>query len=108
MHGVYGSQPRLIPEMFMKSYTRPAKTIPRSPGIHQEWVQAIKDGAKSTTDFEYSSRLTEMMLLGNVALLTQEHNTILEWDAEQFKFTNLDEANQYLDKNYAPGWSLEL
>ena len=107
MHGVYGSQPRLIPESFMQSYTRPAKTIPRSPGIHQEWVQAIKGGSKSTTDFEYSSRLTEMMLLGNVALLTQEYNTILEWDAEQMKFTNLDEANQFLDKDYAPGWSLD-
>jgi predicted dehydrogenase len=107
MHGVYGRQPRLIPETFMKSYTRPAKTIPRSPGIHQEWVKAIKDGSKSTTDFEYSSKLTEMMLLGNVALLTQEHNTILEWDAEQFKFTNLDEANEFLHKDYAPGWSLD-
>jgi predicted dehydrogenase len=107
MHGVYGSQPRLIPETFMQAYKRPEKTIPRSPGIHQEWVEAIKNGTKSTTDFEYSSRLTEMMLLGNVAILTQQHNTILEWDAEQFKFTNLDEANQYLDKDYAPGWSLD-
>ena len=48
-----------------------------------------------------------MMLLGNIAILTQEHNTILEWDAEQFKFTNLDAANQFLDRDYAPGWSLE-
>jgi predicted dehydrogenase len=107
MHGVYGTQPRLIPETFMQSFTRPAKSIPRSPGIHQEWIQAIKDGTKSTTDFEYSSRLTEMMLLGNIAILTQEHNTILEWDAEQFKFTNLEVANQFLHKEYAPGWSLE-
>jgi len=107
MHGVYGEQPRLIPETFMQSYTRPEKTIIRSPGIHEEWIAAIKDNTKSTTDFEYSSRLTEMMLLGNVALLTQEHKTILEWDAEQFKFTNLDEANQFLHTEYSPGWSLD-
>jgi predicted dehydrogenase len=106
MHGVYGEQPRLVPETFMQSYKRPEKTIPRSPGIHQEWIQAIKDGTKSTTDFEYSSKLTEMMLLGNVALLTQEYNTILEWDAEQGKITNLDQANAFLQKEYAPGWSL--
>ncbi|MCB0742434.1 MAG: Gfo/Idh/MocA family oxidoreductase [Ignavibacteriae bacterium] len=107
MHGVYGDQPRLIPETFMQSYKRPEKTILRSPGIHEEWVAAIKNGTKSTTDFEYSARLTELMLLGNIAILTQEHNTVLEWDANQFKFTNLDEANQFLQYDYSPGWSLD-
>jgi predicted dehydrogenase len=107
MHGTYGEQPRLIPETFMQSYNRPAKTIKRSPGIHEEWIEAIKEGTKSTTDFEYSSRLTEMMLLGNVAILTQKHNTVLEWDADDMEFKNLDEANEFLHRDYREGWSLE-
>jgi predicted dehydrogenase len=107
MHGVYGAQPRLIPETFMQAYKRPEKTIPRSPGIHKEWIEAIKNGTKSTTDFAYSSRLTEMMLLGNIALLTQKYDTVLEWNAKKFKFTNLDEANEFLQTDYSSGWSLD-
>ena len=106
MHSVYGEQPRLIPETSMQSYKRPKETIPRSPGIHEEWIEAIKKGTKSTTDFDYSAKLTELMLLGNIAILTQEHNTVLEWDSEQFKFTNLDAANELLHYQYSPGWKL--
>jgi hypothetical protein len=107
MHSVYGEQPRLFPETFMQEYNRPEKTIPRSPGIHEEWIEAIKKGTKSTTDFEYSSKLTELMMLGNIAILTQEHNTVLEWDSKQFKFTNLDSANELLHYNYSPGWTID-
>lgn len=108
MHSVYGEQPRLIPETAMKDYDRPEKTIPRSPGIHEEWINAIKEGTKSTTDFEYSTKLTEMMLLGNIAIQLKEKNTILEWDSKELKFTNLDEANELLHYDYAPGWSLDF
>ena len=48
-----------------------------------------------------------MMLLGNVALLTQKHETVLEWDGDDMEFTNLDEANEYLHYDYKDGWSLD-
>jgi len=106
MCSTYGKNPRLVPETKMRAYKRPEKTIPRSPGIHEEWIEAIKAGKKSTTDFSYSSALTEMMLLGNVAVLMQEHHTKLRWDSKNLEFTNLPEANQYLHREYRPGWSL--
>ena len=106
MCSVYGANPRLIPETKMKEYNRPEKTIPRSPGIHQEWVEAIKKGEKSTTDFEYSGALSEMMLLGNVAVLSKRHNTKLQWDSKNLRITNLEEANELLHMKYRPGWSL--
>jgi hypothetical protein len=90
----------------MQEYKRPEKTIPRSPGIHEEWIEAIKAGKKSTTDFSYSAALTEAMLLANVAVLMQDKYTKLEWNGEKMEFTNLPEANQYLHKQYRPGWSL--
>ena len=68
--------------------------------------QAIKDGKKSTTDFSYSSKLTIMMLLANIAVRMVEHNMKLEWDGEKMEFTNLPEANAFLHKEYRPGWSL--
>jgi predicted dehydrogenase len=106
MFSTYGNNPRIVPEAKMKEYRRPEKTIPRSPGIHLEWIEAIKAGEKSTTDFSYSGLLTEVMLLGNVAVRAQEHKTKLEWDGEKMEFTNLPEANQYLHFEYRTGWSL--
>jgi hypothetical protein len=47
-----------------------------------------------------------MMLLGNIATLMQEKNTILEWDVEKMEITNLEEANELLHFKYRDGWSL--
>ncbi len=106
MHGDYGNSPRLIPETKMKDYQKPEKTLPRSSGIHEEWIEAIKNGGKSTTDFSYSSLLTETMLLGNVAVLMKHKNSKLNWDAANMKFTNMEEANNLLHYEYRKGWSL--
>ncbi len=106
MCSTYGENPRLIPEARMQDYKRPAKTIPRSPGIREEWIEAIKKGTKSTTDFAYSGLLTETMLLANVAVRLKDKNMKLLWDGEKMQFTNLPEANELLHFEYRPGWSL--
>jgi predicted dehydrogenase len=106
MHNAYGDSPRLIPETAMKEFTPPEQTFKRSPGIYEEWLEAIKNGTKSTTDFEYSAKLTEMMLLGNIAIKLKEKNTILEYDGEKGEFTNMDEANELLTKKYPKGWEM--
>ncbi|MFH1945222.1 MAG: Gfo/Idh/MocA family oxidoreductase [Acidobacteriota bacterium] len=106
MCSTYGENPRIIPEDKMKAFTRPEKTIPRSPGIHAEWVEAIKSGKKSTTDFSYSGPLTEVMLLANIAAKTAEYKVVLQWDSEKMEFPNLPEANALIHKEYRLGWSL--
>jgi predicted dehydrogenase len=106
MCGTYGENPRLVPESRMPDFQRPAKTIPRSPGIRLEWFEAIKKGTKSTTDFSYSGPLTETMLLANVAVRLKDKNMKLLWDGEKMEFTNLPEANELLHFPYRPGWSL--
>ena len=106
MCGCYGSNPRLVPETAMKSYKRPDKTIPRSPGIHQEWVQCIKEGKQATSNFEYASKLTETMMMGNIAIRMAPKNMKLAWDGKKGEFTNLPEANEYLIREYRPGWTL--
>ena len=103
----YGGSPRLLPEKLMQDYARPAKTIPRSPGIMEEWIAAIKAGTKSTTDFAaYSGRLTEVMLLGIVALRFKDAKIALQWDPAGMEFPNLPEANPFVHKTYRKGWSL--
>lgn len=106
MHDTYGNSPRLIPETAMREYNLPEKTIPRSPGIYEEWLEAIKNGGKSTTDFSYSSKLTETMLLGNIAIRLKDKDTVLEYDGKKGEFTNMPEANALLSKKYENGFEL--
>jgi len=106
MCSTYGENPRLIPETRMKEYQLPEKTIPRSPGIHKEWVDACKGNGETTSNFDYASKLTETMLLGNVAIRMNKSNTVLSYDPVNIKISNLEEANQYLHKDYRKGWVL--
>lgn len=106
MCGCYGKSPRLIPETRMKEYKMPPKTIPRSPGIHEEWIAAIKNGTQTTSRFDYSAKLTETMLLGNIAMRMADKNVILRYDSKNMTFPNLPEADQFLTREYRPGWSL--
>lgn len=107
MHGVYGRDPRLIPEVTHQDTNKPAQSLPRSPGIYQEWIDAIKNPSKVTTSgFDYAGQLTETMLLGNIALRLASKNTVLEYDGAKMRFTNDDEANSLLDKQYREGFGL--
>ena len=104
MAGVYGEDPRLIPESKMKEYKQPPKTIPRVEDSHeQDWVRACKDGRPAGADFEYSGLLTEVCLLGNMA---KRVDARIEWDGANMKVTNLPEANKYIHTPYREGWTL--
>ncbi|MFH1941721.1 MAG: Gfo/Idh/MocA family oxidoreductase, partial [bacterium] len=108
MGSTYGDNPRIVPETKMREYKRPAKSIPRSPGIAEEWIEACKkkDPKLASTNFEYSGPLTETMMLGNVAVRMQEKNTELLYDGTKGEFTNIPEANELLHMEYRDGWTL--
>ena len=107
MHGVYGRNPQLVPESVHASTQAPARTLARSPGIYQEWIDAIKDRSKRTTSgFDYSGRLTETMLLGNIATIRASEHKVLEYDGSAMRFANDEGANAYLDKTYRPGFGI--
>jgi len=104
MCGVYGENPRIIPDAKMKEAQLPAKTLPRVTDSHeQDWVRACKTGKPAGADFSYSGPLTEICLLGNVA---KRVDARMEWDAANLKVTNLPEANRYVRTEYRKGWSL--
>lgn len=105
IYGSHGaSQPRLIPQSKMDAYKPPAKTIPRAKEHHQDWLAAIRNGTKAGSDFSYGGPLTELAMLGVIAIKVA--NTKLEWDAKAMKFTNNKEANQFLAPQYRKGWKL--
>lgn len=104
MCGTYGNSPQLLPYTAMQAYKKPPQTLPRVNGIHEQgWIEAIKQGKQASSDFSISSRLTELVHLGNVAKRMQAK---LIWDGEQMKFPSHPEADQYLTKEYRKGWEL--
>ena len=88
----------------------PPKKLDRSPGHHQEWINACKGGPKAGSNFDWAGPLTEAVLLGTVALRTQLREqltkTKLNWDSKNFKFTNVPEANEFLGYTYRKGWEV--
>ena len=104
VEGWGGNSPRLIPETKMKAYERPAKTLPRSIGHHKEWIQACKTGSETRSNFGFAGPLTEAVMLGTVSV--RMGGKRLVWDSQNFKITNLPEANKYLHYEYRPGWTL--
>ena len=95
--------PRLIPESKMKNFKRPKPFLPRGENHYREWVRACKGGPKPLSNFDYAGPLTEMVLLGNIAIKTGK---LLQWDGDKFEITNYAEANNYLHRQYRQGWSL--
>jgi len=95
---------RLIPESKMKAYGQPPKILPRSPGQYDEWVQACRGGEAPGSNFvDHAGILTETCMLGNAALRA---GCKLLWDGPNLRFTNNDEANQFLRRDYREGWNL--
>ncbi|MHC4864719.1 MAG: Gfo/Idh/MocA family protein [Planctomycetota bacterium] len=101
--GCYGKSPRLIPESKMQTFERPPKTIPRVEGHREDWIQACKGGKPACSNFDYAGPLTEVVVLGNLAIRTRKK---LDWDGPNMKCTNVPEANDYVRRQYRAGWTL--
>lgn len=109
----YGAQFRLYPEENYKGVqtTTPEKgplgaPQDQDPFMKKEWFEAIKAGKPelASSNFEYSARLTETMLLGNIAV--RNSPTVLEWNANEMIFTNSRQASQLVKKEYRKGWEM--
>ena len=46
--------------------------IPEAPGHHRDWIDACKGGQPANPNFDYAGPMTEVILLGNVALRMAE------------------------------------
>jgi len=105
VHGSHGAgQLRLIPDAKMDAYQRPPKTIPRVAGHHEDWLRAIKTGGQAGSNFDYGGPLTELALLGIIAI--RFLGQTLEWDAAAMRFKNAPQANAYLNPPPRAGWEL--
>ncbi|MBF0198954.1 MAG: Gfo/Idh/MocA family oxidoreductase [Planctomycetes bacterium] len=92
-------RPRIIPETKMRSMREqlPEKEIPRIPKSdhYREWTEACKGGPKPGSNFDYAGPLSEMVLLGNLAILAKGKR--ITWDSENMKVANMPELNAFVD-----------
>ncbi len=76
---------------------------PVAGGNHwHEFIDAVLGKGKTGAHFGYSGPLSEAVLLGSVA--SRFPQTTLNWDAKALKFTNQDEANRWVKRDYRSGW----
>jgi hypothetical protein len=64
-------------------------------------VDAAKGKAEASCPFEYAARLTEVMLLGVVALRVGKK---IHYDGAAMRITNVPQANDFLRRDYREGW----
>lgn len=104
-YGSHGAgQLRLLPAKRMDEYVRPAKTIPRVREHYTDFIDAIRNGRKAGADFSYGGPLTEIAMLGVIAIKLA--GTKLEWNADKMQFTNNAEANALVNPPARAGWTL--
>jgi hypothetical protein len=68
---------------------------------HLEWIAACKGGKPGYSDFDIAAYLTEIILLGCVALRVGKK---IEWDGPNMKSTNAPEAAHFVKRDYRKGW----
>lgn len=99
----HGGDPVLLPEEKFKDFKAPDPVLPRSPGHHQQWIEACKTGSRTGSNFQYAGPFTEVVLLGNVAYRVGQSIT---FDPQRLQITDVPEANAFLGKEYRQGWEV--
>ena len=104
--GTHAGPPTILSTELHKAWQAnpPTPTLPRvAGGPFREWLRAIKgEGPEPGSNFTYSAKLTEIILLG---VLAQRFNTRIEWDAQAGRITNRPELNAFVKEPVRAGWA---
>jgi predicted dehydrogenase len=79
------------------------KTIERSPGHQQNFINAVKSRKQPESNLEYAREMTLPM---HLAIISYRLNRKLAWNSRKDTFVDDKEANQYLSREYRKKWSL--
>ncbi|GAB3234537.1 Gfo/Idh/MocA family oxidoreductase [Algoriphagus aestuariicola] len=120
----------LMPKLYLNDGTveigpQTEEGFEREYGHQRLWVEACKAGFGSTehkgltSSFDYAGPMTETVLMGNLAIrsyLLKRQNAQgrdeffgrrkLLWDGENMRITNLEEANQFVGREYRKGFEV--
>ncbi len=119
----------MMPKLYLNDGTTdfgPEGDVMEEPeyGHQRKWVEACKAGFNSkehkalTSSFDYAGPMTETVLMGNLAIrsymLRKETGNKVQyygrkkllWDGNNMTITNLEEANQFVTRQYRKGWEM--
>ena len=103
---VYGDKVLLLDPAKQKevSASPPPPKYPRLKNVYVEWVEAIKAGAQPGSNFAgHASALTQMVLLGNLAVRAQK---AVEIDPATGQVRTTGIPDDYINPVYRKGWTL--
>ena len=123
----------LLPENRFKDFKQPDPCLPRceKPDHYTEWVRQCKAGQKSITPVEFACGLTEFALIGALAQRrysmpdapaageagkgsgagggrNRREAKVLLWDSKAMRFTNDEQANDFVDPPYRKEWDYKV
>lgn len=119
----------MMPKLYLNDGTTdfgPEGDVMEEPeyGHQRKWIEACKAGFNSkehkalTSSFDYAGPMTETVLMGNLAIrsymLRKETGNKVQyygrkkllWDGDNMTITNLEEANQFVTRQYRKGWEM--
>ena len=106
--GCFGRSPRVFPEEKMEALPQKPQIIELIPGgmdgHEKDWIRACKGGRPASSNFDYAGPLSEMVLMGNLAV--RFPNQQLLWEGESMQVQNHKDANAFVRRKYREGWSL--
>ena len=95
-----------LPDLFVDGKKEPYPLpTPRGDDHYRQWVSAIRGEETPSSSFDYSGPMTETVLLGTIACRFPERK--LNWDSDQLRFTNSQEANHLIRQAYRKGCEVE-
>jgi len=93
------------PRVLGREFPAPPRTVARTMGHYEEWINACKGGPPANCNFEFASLITETALLGVIA--ERVPGGLLEWDPAAMRFPNSTDATALLNPPARAGWSIE-
>ena len=108
LHGSHGGGgARILPESLAEQHSgrnAPPRSIPRVKNHAWDWLDAIRTGREAGSHFGYGGPLTQVALLGAIAI--RFPGQTLQWDDHSARFTNHEPANTLVHPPYRDGWKL--
>jgi predicted dehydrogenase len=101
----YGADMHILPRDKMDEIKQPPVSLPR-PNVNPfvDFMKTCRAGRTDTaTPFEYGARLTEFVLLGNMAQHAGPHN-LVKWDTAAMRVSNNAELNRWVHCEARKGW----
>lgn len=116
----YADNPRLLPtsQSYPVIKQKYARVKNGASGHWTQWVEGCIAGygnMEMSSPFEIAGPLTEALLMSNLAIRGADlkidnkypgRSLKLLWDNDNMRVTNFDAANQFVKREYRPGWEV--